>query len=152
VWSGTKTTAPSIFKNMGYAPFPEVVPGKAPKVSIGGYNLGVSAHSNHKALAQKAIECLIQPKNQIRDAVAGGLAPVSASIYQEPSFEKAYPFHQLIKNQLVNYGIRPQTPAYQDVTLAIQDSLQPASGIDPNTIVKKLADEIRTALKGDALL
>jgi multiple sugar transport system substrate-binding protein len=152
VWSGTEATAPSIFKEMGYAPFPEVVPGKTPKVSIGGYNLGVSTHSKHPEQAFQAIRCLIQPQNQIRDAVKGGLAPVSASIYQEPSFEKAYPFHQLIKNQLVNYGIRPQTPAYQDVTLAIQDSLQPASTIDPNTIVKKLADEIRTALKGDALL
>jgi multiple sugar transport system substrate-binding protein len=152
VWSGTKATAPSIYKEMGYAPFPEVVPGKTPKVSIGGYNLGVSTHSKHPQLAYQAIRCLIQPQNQIRDAVAGGLAPVLSSIYQQPSFEKAYPFHKLIKAQLVNYGIRPQTPEYQDVTLAIQDSLQPASGIDPDTIVKKLAAEIKTALKGDALL
>jgi len=152
VWSGTKATAPSIYKKMGYAPFPEVVAGKTPKVAIGGYNLGVSSHSPHPQLARQAIECLIQPKNQIRDAVAGGLAPVLSSIYQEPSFEKAYPFHKLIKDQLVNYGIRPQTPQYQDVTLAIQDSLQPVSGIDPNTIVKKLAAEIKNALKGDALL
>jgi multiple sugar transport system substrate-binding protein len=77
---------------------------------------------------------------------------VLSSIYDQPAFKKAYPFHQLIKAQLQNYGIRPQTPEYQDVTLAIQDSLQPASSIDPNTIVKKLADEIKTALKGDALL
>jgi len=152
VWSGTHTTAPSIFKHMGYAPFPGVVPGTAPKVSIGGYNLGVSSHSTHPQLAFDAVKCLVGPQNQIRDAVAGGLAPVSASIYDEPAFEKAYPFHQLIKNQLENYGIRPQTPAYQDVTLAIQDALQPASAIDPNTIVSKLANEIATALKGDSLL
>ena len=152
VWSSAQATNPAVFKHMGYAPFPEVVPGKAPKVSIGGYNLGVSSHSTHAGLAFKAVRCLIQPKNQIRDAVKGGLAPVSASIYQQPSFEKAYPFHQLIKAQLQNYGLRPQTPAYQDVTLAIQDTLQPASAIDPNGIVKKLSDEIKTALKGDALL
>ena len=53
-----------------------------------------------------------------------GSRPVLASIYDEPAFEKAYPFHQLIKDQLENYGIRPQTPEYQDVTLAIQDTLQ----------------------------
>jgi hypothetical protein len=53
---------------------------------------------------------------------------------------------------LENYGIRPQTPEYQDVTLAIQDTLQPAAAIDPNNIVSKLRDEIVTALKGDSLL
>jgi multiple sugar transport system substrate-binding protein len=152
VWSGTKTTAPSIFKKMGYAAFPEVVPGMAPKVSIGGYNLGVSTHSQHPQLAFDAVRCLVAPQNQIRDAVKGGLAPVRAGIYDEPSFEKAYPFHQLIKDQLENYGIRPQTSAYQDVTLAIQDTLQPAAAIDPNNIVSKLRDEIQTALKGDSLL
>jgi len=124
----------------------------APKVSIGGYNLGVSSHSQHPQLAFDAIRCLVAPQNQIRDAVKGGLAPVLASIYDEPSFEKAYPFHALIKAQLEDYGIRPQTPAYQDVTLAIQDAMQPASAIDPNTIVSKLRDEIETALKGDSLL
>ena len=152
VWSGTQTTAPSIFKNMGYAPFPGVVAGMAPKVSIGGYNLGVSSHSKHAQLAFDAVRCLIQAKNQIRDAVKGGLAPVLASIYDEPSFEKAYPFHQLIKNQLENYGLRPQTPEYQDVTLAIQDTLQPAANINPDNIVSKLRNEIKTALKGESLL
>jgi multiple sugar transport system substrate-binding protein len=152
VWSGTEATAPSIFKKMGYAPFPEVVSGMSPKVSIGGYNLGVSTHSKHAQQAFDAVKCLISPQNQIRDAVKGGLAPVLSSIYNEPSFEKAYPFHQLIKAQLEDYGLRPQTPEYQDVTLAIQDALQPASAIDPNTIVKKLANEIKTALKGESLL
>jgi len=152
VWSGTQTTAPSVFKHMGYAPFPAVVPGTSPKVSIGGYNLGVSSHSQHPQLAFDAVKCLIGPQNQIRDAVKGGLAPVLSSIYDEPSFEKAYPFHALIKAQLQDYGIRPQTPQYQDVTLAIQDSLQPASAIDPSNIVDKLRDEIKTALKGDSLL
>ena len=40
---------PKVFKEMGYAPFPEVIPGLAPHVSIGGYNLGVSAYSQHPA-------------------------------------------------------------------------------------------------------
>jgi multiple sugar transport system substrate-binding protein len=152
VWSGTEATAPSIFKKMGYAAFPEVVAGKTPEVSIGGYNLGISSHSKHAQQAFDAVKCLISPQNQIRDAVKGGLAPVLSSIYQEPSFEKAYPFHQLIKAQLEHYGLRPQTPEYQDVTLALQDTLQPASAIDPKTIVSKLRNEIKTALKGESLL
>jgi multiple sugar transport system substrate-binding protein len=152
VWSGTESTNPTIFKHMGYAPFPQAIPGKPARATIGGYNLGVSSHSKHAQLAFQAVRCLIQPTNQIRDAIKGGLAPVLASIYSQPSFEKAYPFHQLIKNQLINYGIRPQTPQYQDVTLAIQDTLQPAANIDPNGIVDKLRNEIKTALKGESLL
>lgn len=152
VWSASQADSPSIFKNMGYAPFPSVIPGQAPKVSIGGYNLAVSAHSQHPQLAFSAVRCLVQPANQVRDAIKGGLAPVLASIYDQPSFEKAYPFHALIKAQLQNYGLRPQTPAYSDVTLAIQDTLTPTSSIDPSTVVAKLRDQIKKALSSEALL
>jgi trehalose/maltose transport system substrate-binding protein len=152
VWSSAQATGPTVFKHMGYAAFPSVTPGTPPKVSIGGYNLGVSAYSKYPKQAFSAVRCLVQPQNQIRDAVKGGLAPVLASIYQQPAFEKAYPFHQLIKQQLQSYGIRPQTPAYADVTLAIQDALSPTSNIDPNTIVSTLSSEIKSALTSQALL
>ena len=59
-------------------------PGIPPHVSIGGYNLGVSAYSKHPDLAFEAIQCLTQQQNQSRDAVKGGLAPVAASIYDDP--------------------------------------------------------------------
>jgi multiple sugar transport system substrate-binding protein len=152
VWSSAQATNPKVFKQMGYAAFPSVTAGSTPKVSIGGYNLGVSSHSQHPQQAFAAVKCLVQEKNQIRDAVKGGLAPVLGSIYQEPAFDKAYPFHQLIKQQLQNYGIRPQTPAYADITLAIQDVLSPTSNIDPNTIVSTLRSEIKSALTSQALL
>jgi multiple sugar transport system substrate-binding protein len=152
VWSSAKATGPSVFKHMGYALFPSVVPGTKPKVSIGGYNLGVSAYSTHPALAFDAVKCLVQAKNQRRDAIKGGLAPVLSSIYDEPAFAKAYPFHALIKAQLEDFGIRPQTPAYADVTLAIQDALSPTSSIQPSTVVTTLRNEVRQALTSGALL
>ena len=40
VWDSAQKTNPTVFKQMGYASFPEVVPGLTPHVSIGGYNLG----------------------------------------------------------------------------------------------------------------
>ena len=84
VWSATQTGNPKVFKDMGYALFPGVVPGVTPRVSIGGYNLGISAFSKHPNLAFEAVQCLIQPANQSRDAIKGGLAPVAASIYDQP--------------------------------------------------------------------
>jgi multiple sugar transport system substrate-binding protein len=152
VWSAAQADSPSIFKHMGYAAFPSVTPGTAPKVSIGGYNLAVSAYSPHPQLAFDAVKCLVQSKNQVRDAIKGGLAPVLASIYDVPSFAKAYPFHALIKAQLQDYGIRPQTAAYADITLAIQNALSPTSNIDPNTIVSTLRSEIKASLGSGALL
>ena len=152
VWSATQAGNSKVFKDMGYAYFPQVTPGISPKVSIGGYNLGISAFSKHPNLAFQAVQCLIQPANQSRDAIKGGLAPVAASIYYQPAFDKAYPCHQLIKQQLQTYGIRPQTPAYADVTLAIQKTLSPTSNINPNTVVSTLRNEIKLSLSSSALL
>jgi multiple sugar transport system substrate-binding protein len=151
-WSSAETGDPSVWKQMGYALFPEVVPGIAPHVSIGGYNLAVGAYSKHAQLAFDAISCLTQPQNQERDAVKGGLAPVAASIYTNAAFDKAYPFYRLIVDQLQTYGIRPQSPAYADVTLAIQKALSPTSSIDPNTVVSTLRNEIKLSLTSEALL
>ena len=152
VWASAQSTGPSVWKEMGYAPFPEVIPGVRPHVSIGGYNLGVSSHSQHPQLAFDAVQCLTQENYEITYAVKGGLAPVRGAVYTIPSFEKLYPFHALIENQLKTYGIRPQTPVYADVTLAIQKALSPTSSIDPNTVVSTLRGEIKDALGSEALL
>lgn len=152
VWQSAQTTNPAVAKNMGYAPFPQVVPGIPPHVSIGGYNLAVSAHSQNPQVAFDAVSCLTQPVNQSRDAVKGGLAPVATSIYSDPAFDKLYPFHSLIQSQLQTFGIRPKTPAYADVTLAIQKALSPTSNIAPNNVVNTLRNEIKLSLSSGALL
>lgn len=152
VWDSAQKTNPAVAKEMAYAPFPRVTPGIAPHVSIGGYNLGVSSHSKHANLAFEAVRCLTQPANQTTYAVKGGLPPVAASIYSVPSFQKAYPFYALIKQQLQTYGIRPQTAAYADVTLAIQKTLSPTSNINPSTVVNTLRNEIKASLSSSALL
>jgi multiple sugar transport system substrate-binding protein len=80
------------------------------------------------------------------------LAPVASSVYDEQSIAKSYPFHALLKQQIETYGIRPQTPAYADVTLAIQKSLSPTSSIQPNSVVTTLRDEVKKSLTSGALL
>jgi multiple sugar transport system substrate-binding protein len=152
VWAATHKDTPSIGKEMGYALFPRVNPAIAPSVSIGGYNLGVSSFSRHPQLAFDAVRCMIQPQFQRRDAIQGGLAPVLAGIYSEPAFIKSYPFSAEIKAQLEHYGIRPQTPVYADVTLAIQKALSPTSAISPKSVVSALRTEIKDALSSKALL
>lgn len=152
VWPAAQKDVPNIYKQMGYAPYPAVVPGTSPRVSIGGYNLGVSTYSTHPDLAFQAAACLTQEQHEITYAEKGGLAPVRGAIYQIPSFRKQYPFGDLIKKQLINYGIRPQTAAYADVTLAIQKILSPTSNINARTVVSTLNGELKNALSSTALL
>jgi multiple sugar transport system substrate-binding protein len=123
-----------------------------PHVTIGGINLGVSAYSKHPADDFAAIACMANPANQLNDAIKGGLPPTLASLYDDPALAKDYPFHQLIKQQLTTYGIRPKTPAYSDVSLAIQKTLSPPSGIDPTNAVKNVTSKVRAALTSGALV
>jgi multiple sugar transport system substrate-binding protein len=152
VYPAAQKDVPSIFKQMGYAPFPTVNPSLKPHVSIGGYDLGVSSYSKHPTEAFNATSCLTQEKYEETYATKGGLAPVRSATYSNAAFQKQYPFGNLIEQQLKTYGIRPQTAAYADVTLAIQKKLSPTSNIDPNTIVSSLRGELKDALSSTALL
>jgi multiple sugar transport system substrate-binding protein len=152
VYPAAQKDVPTIFKEMGYAPFPTVTPGTPPHVSIGGYNLAVSSYSKHPDQAFSALSCLTQQQYELTYAVKGGLAPVRTAIYSDAAFLKQYPFGKIIEQQLINYGIRPQTAAYADVTLAIQKALSPTSNINPNSVVSTLRGELKDALSSTALL
>ena len=152
VWPSAQKDAPKIAKVMGYAPFPRVNPNQPAHVSIGGINLGVSAYSLHPTEAFEAAACMANAQHQKIDAIKGGLPPTIGSLYDDPSLAKPYPFHALIKQQLTNYGIRPKTPAYSDVSLAIQKTLSPPKSVSPSTAVKTLTNEINSALSSGALL
>jgi trehalose/maltose transport system substrate-binding protein len=152
VWPSAQKGVPKIAKVMGYAPYPSVVAGQPAHVTIGGINLGVSKYSQHPAQAYAAIACMANRQHQLVDAVKGGLPPTLGSLYDDPALAKAYPFHQLIKQELSVYGIRPKTPAYSDISLAIQKTLSPPDSINPATALNRLRNEIKSALSSGALL
>jgi multiple sugar transport system substrate-binding protein len=149
VFPSAKTEVPKIFKNMGVARYPGVVPGKPSRVTLGGINLGVSAYSKHPELAFDAAKCLRNGQNQTIAAQKGGLPPTSASLYQTAAIKKAYPgFSQLMK-QTINEGVpRPVSPAYSDVSLAIQRTLHPPASINPTQTVQTLQDKLKVVAKG----
>jgi multiple sugar transport system substrate-binding protein len=149
VFPSAKTEAPKIFKNMGVAGYPSVVPGKPSRVTLGGINLGVSAYSKHPQLAFDAAKCLRDAQNQTIAAQKGGLPPTSASLYQTAAIKKAYPgFSQLMK-RTINDGVpRPVSPAYSDVSLAIQRTLHPPASINPTQTVQTLQDKLKVVAKG----
>ena len=137
---------------MGYARYPAVTAGQPSRVTIGGLNLGVSTYSKHPAEAFEAAACLRNAAHQKVGAIKGGLPPTLTALYDDPSLAKPYPFHELIKEQLATASVRPQTPLYSDVSLAIQKTLSPPSGVNTATIVSALESELKKALSSSDLI
>jgi multiple sugar transport system substrate-binding protein len=91
-------------------------------------------------------------ENEKEAAIKGGLPPTLDSLYSDPELIKAYPFAALIKKQLASAAVRPVTPAYADVSLAIAKAVSPPSSIKTNGFVNALRGPLSDALKSQALL
>jgi multiple sugar transport system substrate-binding protein len=132
-YASAKTNAPDVFKNLGVARYPGVVPGKPSRPPLGGFNIGVGAYSTHQSLDFEAAACVSNAKSQLTATKLDGLPPTRQNLYSSKVVKTAYPgFSGLIEQSIRSAAPRPLTPAYQDVSLGIQDSIQPPSKIDPN--------------------
>jgi multiple sugar transport system substrate-binding protein len=151
VYPSMKADNPKLFKVFKWAPYPSVTPGTRAKVTIGGIDLAVSSYSPHPALAQQAVLCLRNAANQLTAAVKGGLPPTLASVYSNPKMQGPYPFRQLILQQVNNGSVRPQTPLYQVVSVAISHQVSPPSSINPASTEQNMGTQINNALTGKGL-
>jgi multiple sugar transport system substrate-binding protein len=136
----------------GWVAYPSVVAGTPARVTIGGINLGVSATSQHPAEAFEAVQCLRNRDNQLRNAAEVKRPPTLVALYDDPVLQKRYPVWREIRDSLNNASVRPKTPAYKSVSIVISDLLNPPAKINPNTVVRKLADQIANAIKSQGLV
>jgi multiple sugar transport system substrate-binding protein len=155
-YASAQTEAPDIGKEMGFARFPRVdasVPSKPP---LGGFNLAVSSFSKNKDIAFDAAACLANKESQLTAVELDGLPPSRSDLYTNKVVTKAYPgFAGLVKESIEGAGPRPTTPAYQDVSLAIQRTLHPPDKIDPEnpeSIYDELKSNLEDAVKREGLL
>lgn len=135
-------------KSIGWARYPRSVAGEASRPPLGGINIGVGAFSKKKDLAFDAAECLASEANQLIAAEKGGLAPSSTAVYDKPALKKAFPFSDLLRQSIEDGGPRPVTPAYADISLAVQKTYHPPADVDPDTVVEELRDRIEKAVEG----
>jgi multiple sugar transport system substrate-binding protein len=135
-------------KNMGWARYPRSVKDEPSRPPLGGINIGVSKYSKRGHLAFEAAECIASDQHQGDAAELGGLPPTTESVYDTPQVKKAYPFADLLRESINAAAPRPVTPAYSDISLAIQKTYSPPDGIDPNGIVSKLRDRMEKAAEG----
>ena len=157
VYPSAEENAPDIFKVMKAAKYPGISPDIPSAPPLGGINLGVSAFSENKDLAFEAIECLVGAENQIATADAGGLPPVRQDLYDTPEIAKVYPgYAQIIRDSIADAAPRPSvSPAYQDISLAIQSAVHPTTDIDPEDpqdTYDDLREKLEQAVKREGLL
>ncbi len=136
----------------GWAPYPSVVAGKPASVTIGGINLGVSTTSRHPAEAFEAAQCLRNRDNQLRGAIAVQRPPTLTALYDDPEFQQEYPTWEAVRDSLNHASKRPQTPAYKSLSIVISGLLNPAAGIDPDTVVCQLADQAAKSVTSQVLV
>lgn len=155
-YASAQEEAPDIGKEMGFARFPEVVAGTPSKPPLGGFNLAVSSFSDNKDVAFEAAACLAGKESQLTAVELDGLPPSRADLYTDKAVQKAYPgFAGLVKESIEGSGPRPTTPAYQDVSLAVQRTLHPPDKIDPDdasSIYDELKSNVEDAVKREGLL
>src|SRR4051794_5085632 len=146
IYPSAKSDKAKIFQDIGWKPYPRVFANRPAKAPVGGINWGVGGYTKNPQQAFEAASCLRNEANQREAAAKGGLPPTLSKIYDDPKFKKDYPFADLIKQSVATGAVRPQTPAYADVSLAIYKLVSPASGIQ----VKGFTDTLNSRLK-DAL-
>jgi len=139
--------APDIQKTTGIARYPAVNPGETSRPPLGGFNIGVSEFSENPDLAVEAAKCINAPESQLVATELDGLPPSNQTLYTDPVVTEAYPgFAALIKQSIDDAAPRPLTPAYTDLSLAIQRALHPPDKINPDD-VGGVYDELREAVE-----
>jgi len=137
---------------LGFAPYPGVQPGRPAKVTIGGLNLAVAKTTRHKAEAFEAVRCLRSLANQKYVSIEGGLPAVRSSLYSDSQFQAKYPMYDVIRRQLTDAAVRPETPLYQAVSTRISATLAPITAIDPEKTADTLTEQVQKAIDGKGLI
>ncbi|OHV29697.1 ABC transporter substrate-binding protein [Parafrankia colletiae] len=152
IYPSARQNNPELAEQIGWTQWPTLVPGQPSHSTIGGYNLAVGAHSRHQAEAADAIACITGRDNQIRNAIDGGLPPTLEDLYTDQRFiDGGYPFAAAIYTALQNASVRPQTPAYQSVSLQIAHTLSPPSSASTGRL-SQLRGAIADALESKGLV
>ena len=151
-YAAARAEQPGLIDDLGWARYPAVVAGRPARPPLGGINLGVSAYSQHPEQAFDAAACLRGAANQVLGATRGSLPPTIAAVYDDPAVLRQFPFGRLLRESIAAAAPRPATPAYSDVSLAVQQVLHPPASVDPARDVPELRRTIDDALASKALL
>lgn len=152
VYPSMKANNPALFPHFRWAPYPRVDADRPSRPTIGGIDLAIGAYSPHPQLAFEAALCLRNREHQLAAAVKGGLPPTLRTLYDDQELVASYPFAKEVLSALEAASVRPQTPAYQNVSIAVSHTLSPPSAINPESTVDRIRGQIDDALRSGALI
>ncbi|MGH3469803.1 MAG: extracellular solute-binding protein, partial [Thermocrispum sp.] len=166
VYAATKDSGSARFKDLAWTTFPGV--GDNPgAVTVGGFNIAVSAYSEKKENAFDAALCLRSADQQKYAAICGGVPPTLEALYTdeqpiapckpeeggEPqSMTDAYPMKDTILESLETASVRPLTPVYQNLSTVTSKILSPPNEIEPQATADELREELADALDSQGVL
>lgn len=107
-----------VVDNFDIAPLPVFEEGTNPAV-LGGYNLAVSAYSEHKDAAKEFVRFAALDPDVQRGLAEGALAPVLESTYEELQDDP-------VMSLMGDAHTRPPVPAWNDISLVFQQQVFPA--------------------------
>ena len=152
VYPAMQEANPELAEQVGWARVPGVDAGTPGRVTIGGVNLAVSAHSEHPQESFDAAKCLRNAEHQKFSAINDGVPPTIERVYDDPEMDEAYPMKETILEQLRDPAVRPLTPAYQSISTVTSALLSPPSTIDPQSTADELRGAIADALESKGVL
>ena len=152
VWTAINESDPEVAEDLGWAMYPRVDADTESAPPVGGINLGVGAFSDHTDLAWEAVECIVQPENQTEYLLTDGNPPSSISAYDDPQIEEEFPMADLIRESLDIAVPRPQTSFYNEISIGLQRTWHPPSGLNPESTPKTAQEYIIAVLRGERLL
>jgi multiple sugar transport system substrate-binding protein len=136
-------------EKIGWARYPRTDKDTPSRPPLGGINIAVSEYSESPDLAFEAAECLASEDHQAIAAELGGLPPTTESVYEDEKVTKAFPFADLLRESIDNAAPRPVTPAYSDISLAVQKTYHPPEAVEPDGILDTVRDRIDKAGQGE---
>jgi len=148
----SNATVKGLKTDIAWAPYPSVTENGPARAPIGGFNWGVGSHTKHRKQAFDAATCLSSEQPERLYAQLDSLPPTLSKVYDDPKFKKSYPFADLVRKQIDGAGVRPVTPLYADVSLAVYTTLSPASKLTPKPALSKLTERLQNALDSKGLL
>ena len=152
IYASASKKKPELAAQTGWARWPGVVPGRPSTVTYGGFNLGVGAFTAHPKEAFAAATCIASDASQKQATLTSGLPPTAQALYDDPEIRHQLPFADELRTAMGEASVRPLTPAYNDISLAIQRTLHPIAGIDPDRDYPRLREAVERAITSKGLI
>lgn len=116
--------------------------------ALGGWNLGVAANSKNKDAATAFIRYMAEEEQQRQLIEVASLAPVWASLYDDPALIEQFPYLPPLKESLAGSTPQPRSIAWTAISLAIQKNAYPAlqGEVDIDAALKDMQRDLETAV------